>query len=69
MAYLDKSAYLFIHMVVELIILVLLKVVEIENGEGEDSDEAYRERDKQASDFFQEEKWIVEEGLRAFCSL
>lgn len=56
-------------MVVELIILVLLKVVEIENGEGEDSDEAYRERDKQASDFFQEEKWIVEEGLRAFCSL
>lgn len=39
------------------------------DGERKDANEAYRKRHKSAGHLFQEEKWPLQEGFRAFCAL
>jgi len=38
--------------------------LEVKDGEGQNGDEEDRERNKQASDVFEEKKWTLEESLR-----
>ena len=51
------------------IFLILFFGGHIQDGERESRDEKNRECDKQASDIFEEKKWVVEEGSRALGSL